>query len=133
MTAMLLLVAIAAAGSSEVPKALQRQAVFAEWDENAWFHGKIIDACKTGYRVRFDDGNVKCCTPEQLVIDRISDPKEVGKAAKVLAPWKDKRFYPGTVVRQHGERFDIAFKDGDHRTVPVEDIRLRLPLPRDDA
>ena len=72
--------------------------VWAEWQPNAWYHGKIERKCDLGWHVLFDDGDQKCCHPDKVVKD-VAPPKGlVKKASRVLAQWTDGRYYPGIVA-----------------------------------
>ncbi len=102
-----------------------REAVFAEWTTNGWFHGKIAKKCEAGWFIFFDDGDKKCCTVSQIVRDVVPNAKNVKVGSKVLAQWKDNRFYPGTVSAIKKDGYAISFKDGDKRTVKLSQIRLR--------
>ena len=101
------------------------QAVYAEWTPNGWYHGKIDVSCATGWHIAFDDGDQKCCTPQQIVLDVVPKPAAVKVGAKVLAQWTNQRFYPGKVSAINGDNYSITFDDGDKGTVKIAQIRLR--------
>ena len=99
--------------------------VFAEWVANGWYHGKIDKKCEAGWHIAFDDGDQKCCTPQQIVLDMVPNAAKVKVGSKVLAQWSDMRFYPGTVKTVSGGNYAIQFDDGDQATVNLSQIRLR--------
>ncbi|MDP8225593.1 MAG: DUF4537 domain-containing protein [Candidatus Lernaella stagnicola] len=100
-------------------------AVYAEWTANGWYHGKIAKKCDAGWHIAFDDGDQKCCAPSQIVIDVVPPKAMVKVGVKVLAKWSDGRYYPGTVSAINGNKYSIAFNDGDQGTVSRNQLRLR--------
>lgn len=100
-------------------------AVFAEWGENSWFHGRIRGTCDDGYDVLYDDNDTKCCTPGEIIVDVVPAREDVVHGAAVLAQWGTDRFYPGVVSSVNKGSFDIRYDDGDRATVTLEQIRLR--------
>lgn len=99
--------------------------VFAEWTTNGWYHGKIDKQCEAGWHIAFDDGDQKCCTPQQIVLDIVPKAAKVKVGAKVLAQWSNMRYYPGTVKAITGGNYAIHYDDGDEGTVQLSQIRLR--------
>ena len=100
--------------------------VFAEWSSNGWYHGTVGDACGGGkYMVLFDDGDKKCCSINQIVIDAVPPADSVSEGTPVLAQWSDGKFYPGKVISIDGEVYNISFDDGDQGQAGLEQIRLR--------
>jgi Histone methyltransferase Tudor domain 1 len=43
---------------------------------------------------------------------------------RVLAKFKQGRFYPGKITKIDGDRYDIKFDDGDVGKVTLDDLRL---------
>lgn len=99
--------------------------VFAEWRPNSWYHGKIKEACDLGWFINFDDGDVKCCAPNQVVKDEVPSPSKLRKGIAVLAEWTDGKYYPGIIASDSPPEYMINFDDGDKRTVAIQQIRLR--------
>ncbi|MEM6858964.1 MAG: hypothetical protein AAF559_13960 [Pseudomonadota bacterium] len=50
----------------------------------------------------------------------------------VLGQWSDGLWYPGMINRREGDRYRIAFFDGDMATLPTEDIRRETVEPGDE-
>lgn len=100
-------------------------AVFAEWTPNGWYHGTVGEPCEKGFTVNFDDGDVKCCEPGQIVADRVPSADGVSPGMKVLAKWSNGKFYPGTVKSLSEGTYLINFDDGDKGSVTIEGLRLR--------
>lgn len=99
--------------------------VFAEWVKNGWYHGTVGDRCNgTGYMINFDDGDVKCCTPDKIVRDTVPAKTDVLPGKRVLAQWSDGRYYPGKVSVISDGKFNIDFDDGDKGTVDLAQVRL---------
>ena len=112
--------AFAAGGGLKV-----NDAVFAEWVQNGWYHGKIAKTCDAGFHIAFDDGDQKCCTVAQIVKDVIPKANKVKVGKKVLAQWSNGRYYPGRVAAIAGGSYTIKFNDGDQGAVKLAQIRLR--------
>jgi hypothetical protein len=54
--------------------------------------------------------------------------------AHVQAQWTDGSWYPGTIVRVHGGRYDIDFDDGDHSDdLPASKVRLEGAAAPDES
>jgi len=98
--------------------------VFAEWTENSWYHGTITESCADGYLIVYDDGDTKCCTLAEIVLDVIPDYSEVEVGSHVLAQWGMGQFYPGSVSAISDGGYDIAYNDGDRSTVSLAQVRL---------
>jgi hypothetical protein len=98
--------------------------VYAEWVKNGWYHGKIGIECESGFIINFDDGDVKCCSLNEIVADQVPAESEVNLKSRVLAQWSDGRFYPGTVVGNKDGEYSISFDDGDKGKVTIEKLRL---------
>jgi len=98
--------------------------VFAEWIENAWYHGTIAETCADGYLIVYDDGDTKCCTLAEIVLDALPDQSEVEVGSRVLAQWGMGQFYPGSVSAISDGEYGIAYDDGDRSTVSLAQIRL---------
>ncbi|RKX77678.1 MAG: hypothetical protein DRZ90_02040 [Spirochaetes bacterium] len=103
--------------------------VFAEWEENDWYHGKIDSSCADGYIVLFDDGDTKCCTPDRIVPDIIPSSDEIEIDTPVLALWDGWKFYPGTINTVNGKEYEIAYSDGDTGVASLEQLRVMDALP----
>jgi len=98
--------------------------VWAQWKPNDWYAGKAAKACPKGLHVEFDDGD-KADLPVSLIAIDVAPKKESVKVGtRVLGLWTDKKFYPGTVVKQVDGKYDIAFDDGDSLSVELGDLRL---------
>jgi DNA repair Crb2-like protein len=98
--------------------------VFAEWGENSWYHGTVAETCADGYLIVYDDGDTKCCTLAEIVLDAIPDLSEVDVESRVLAQWGRGQFYPGSVSAISDGEYVIAYDDGDRSTVSLAQIRL---------
>src|SRR5262249_32093987 len=99
--------------------------VWAEWDNNAWYHGKIAKKTDKGFHIEFDDGDESDVQESQIAIDKEPATKDVKKGTRVLAKWSDDRFYPGKVgeVKEDGT-YHIEFDDGDKGDAALKDVRL---------
>jgi hypothetical protein len=98
--------------------------VFAEWSENSWYRGTIAEMCADGYLITYDDGDTKCCTLAEIVLDAIPDYSEVDVESRVLAQWDMGQFYPGTVSSLSDGKYVVTYDDGDRSTVSLSQIRL---------
>lgn len=109
--------------AQEAPK--EGDVVWAEWQENAWFRGKIAKKLDKSFRIEFDDGDVADVELSQLALDKEPAKDQVKKGMRVLAKWEDDRFYPGKVadVKEDGT-YHIAFDDGDEGDAALKDLRL---------
>lgn len=99
--------------------------VWAEWQPNDWYHGKITKQCDLGWHILYDDGDQKCCSPDKVVKDVAPPAGQVKKGSRVLAEWTNGKYYPGVVASIEGDQYSIQFDDGDKRTVGLQLIRLR--------
>jgi hypothetical protein len=106
------------------PALLNGTVVFAEWGENDWYHGTIAEACEDGYLIIYDDGDTKCCTLMEIVLDAVPDSSEVDVELRVLAQWGNGQFYPGSISAISDGEYAIAYDDGDQSTVSLAQIRL---------
>ena len=98
--------------------------VWAEWEDDAWYHGTIASTCDGGYQINYDDGDTKCCSISQIAIDEIPDANSIAEGVRVLAMWTDGKYYPGSIASISGESYDINYDDGDKLVVALEKIRL---------
>jgi hypothetical protein len=116
---------ILVAGSAIAAGALKAgDVVFAEWVSNGWYHGKIDKKCEAGWHIKFDDGDQKCCTPAQVVMDVVPDKAKVKVGSAVLAQWTNQKYYPGKVTAIAADKYSIGFNDGDKGQVVLAQIRL---------
>jgi len=103
--------------------------VYAQWQPNDWYHGKIGAKTAKGFRIDFDDGDKKVVASEEIAIDKAPARREVKEESRVVAKWPDDgRFYPGKVgrIRDDG-KFHINFDDGGEANVVLQDIRFISP------
>jgi hypothetical protein len=98
--------------------------VFAEWAHNSWYHGKISKTCEKGWYINFDDGDVKCCSGSEVVMDVVSEATQLTQGKRVLAQWTNGKYYPGTISSVAGEDYNIQFDDGDKGAVKASQIRI---------
>jgi hypothetical protein len=117
-----LLVAAAAATAEEKPKA--GDVVWAEWKPNAWFHGKIAKVDGKDFHIAFDDGDKAIVDTSKIALDRAPKKDMVKVDTRVLAKFKQTRFYPAKITKIDGDRYDIKFDDGDVGKVTLDELRL---------
>ena len=109
--------------AQDAPK--EGDVVWAEWQNNAWFHGKITKKTEKGFHIEFDDGDMADVELSQLALDKEPAKDQVKKGTRVLAKWSNDHFYPGKVgdVKEDGS-YHIEFDDGDHGDAALKDLRL---------
>jgi len=96
--------------------------VWAQWTPNSWYHGRVARTCPGGLHVQFDDGDVACRSFAQIAVDQ--GARTVHPNARVLAPWRNGRFYPGRVVsRFPNGLYQIRFDDGAVGSVALRSLR----------
>jgi hypothetical protein len=117
-----LLVAATAATAEEKPKA--GDAVWAEWKANAWFHGKIAKVDGKDFHIAFDDGDKAIVDASKIALDRAPKKDMVKVDTRVLAKFKQGRFYPAKITKIDGDNYHIKFDDGDVGKVTLDDLRL---------
>jgi hypothetical protein len=103
--------------------------VYAQWEPNDWYHGKVGGKNAKGFRIDFDDGGKKVVASSEIAIDKPPARREVKEGSRVVAKWPDDgRFYPGEVgrIRDDG-KFHIKFDDGGLANVVLQDIRFISP------
>lgn len=99
--------------------------VWAEWQTNAWFHGKIGKKTDKGYQINFDDGDVADVEVGQIALDKEPAKQDLKEGVRVLAKWSDDKFYPGKIAEVKNDgTYRIDFDDGDTGDAGLKDIRL---------
>jgi hypothetical protein len=103
--------------------------VYAQWEPNDWYHGKIVGKNAKGFRIEFDDGDKKVVASDEIAIDKAPPRREVKEGSRVVAKWADDgRFYPGKVGRIRNDgKFHVNFDDGDQANVELQDVRFISP------
>jgi len=101
------------------------ETVFAQWLPNSWHRGTIVNKCKIGWYIKFNDGDEKCCSPFHVIKDRVPAPGELKVGTAVLARWITGHYFPGIIAGISGDRYFIKFDDGDETSVPINFIRKR--------
>jgi len=123
-----LFVLLAAASSAAAQeKAKAGDVVWAEWKPNAWYHGKVAKVDGKDIHIAFDDGDKAVVDASKVAQDRAPKKDTVKVGTRVLAKFKQTRFYPGKVVKIDIGNYDIQFDDGDVDTVALDDLRLTGP------
>lgn len=100
--------------------------VFAEWVPNSWYHGEIGSTCSGGYQVLFDDGDTKCCTLEEIAVDKVPSAAEAKVGTAVLAEWSNGKYYPGVIASAGGGKYKINYDDGDTGIVSLSQLRIKI-------
>jgi Tol biopolymer transport system component len=100
------------------------EVVWAEWRPNAWFHGKIARVDGKDLHIAFDDGDKATVDASRIAPDRVPGKDMVKVGTRVLARFKQIRFYPGKITKIEGDRYDVKFDDGDVDNVALDDLRL---------
>ena len=96
--------------------------VWAQWTPNSWYHGRVDRTCPGGLHVQFDDGDQACRSFAQIAVDQ--GARLVRPNARVLAPWRNGKMYPGRVTaRLPNGLFQVRFDDGDSRAVALGSMR----------
>jgi hypothetical protein len=118
-----LLVLTASVSAQDDPKV--GDIVWAEWENNAWYHGKITKKTDKDFHIEFDDGDMADVEASQIALDKEPVKKDIKKGTRVLAKWSNDHFYPGKVgdVKEDGN-YHIEFDDGDKGDAALKDIRL---------
>lgn len=99
--------------------------VWAEWETNAWFHGKIGKKTDKGYQINFDDGDVVDVEVTKIALDKEPKKDDLKAGVRVLAKWSDDRFYPGKIAEVKADgNYAIDFDDGDKGDATLKDIRV---------
>ncbi|MBI9103273.1 MAG: hypothetical protein JEY99_12725 [Spirochaetales bacterium] len=99
--------------------------VFAEWSSGSWYHGRVAGRCGAGYTILYDDGDSKCCSRAEIVLDVIPNDSQLRHGVKVLALWPgNERYYPGTLGALRGGKYEISYDDGDRGECTISQIRL---------
>jgi hypothetical protein len=76
------------------------------------------------FHIAFDDGDKAVVDASKIAPDRVPKKDMVKVDTRVLAKFKQMRFYPGKVVKIDGDRYEIKFDDGDVDKVTLDDLRL---------
>ena len=121
--ALFVLLAGATAATAQ-EKAKAGDVVWAEWKPNAWFHGKVAKVDGKDLHIAFDDGDKATVDASKIALDRAPKKDTVKVDTRVLAKFKQTRFYPGKIAKIDGDRYDIQFDDGDVDSVALDDLRL---------
>ena len=121
--ALFVLLAAATAATAQ-EKAKAGDVVWAEWKPNAWYHGKIAKIDGKDFHIAFDDGDKATVDASKIALDRAPKKDLVKVDTRVLAKFKQTRFYPGKIAKIDGDRYDIQFDDGDVDSVALDDLRL---------
>ena len=116
-----LLVAATAAAQEKVKAG---DVVWAEWQPNDWYHGKIAKVDGKDFHIAFDDGDRAVVDVSKIAVDRVPKKDLVKVGTRVLAKFQQTDFYPGKIVKIDGDRYDIKFDDGDADTVALDELRL---------
>lgn len=96
--------------------------VWAQWTPNSWYHGRVDRTCPGGLHVQFDDGDRACRSFSLIAVDQ--GARLVRPNARVLAPWRNGRMYPGRVAaRLPNGLYQIRFDDGAMTSVPLRSLR----------
>jgi hypothetical protein len=99
--------------------------VWAEWEPNAWFRGKIAKKTDKGYQVNFDDGDVADVEVTKITFDKEPKKENLKVGVRVLAKWSDDLFYPGKIAEVKADgNYAIDFEDGDKGDAALKDIRV---------
>jgi DNA repair protein Crb2 Tudor domain len=99
--------------------------VWAEWQPNKWFHGKIARVEAKEFHIAFDDGDKAIVEAAKVAVDRTPKRELVAVVnTRVLAKFTKAKFYPGKVTGFSSNNFDIKFDDGDTDVVDLKDLRL---------
>jgi ribosome maturation factor RimP len=115
---------VAVTGVSAQDKVTVGDVVWAEFKPNFWFHGKIAKVDGKDFRIAFDDGDEAVVDGSKIALDRAPKKDMVKVETRVLAKFKQGRFYPGKIAKIDGEHYDIKFDDSDADTVALDDLRL---------
>ncbi len=88
------------------------ETVLAYWEPSKlYFIGTLATVDNSvkggGYLVIFEDGD-QAVVPTSLI-----KPMDLKEGNKILAMWKDKKFYPGVINKIVGRALFIHFDDGD--------------------
>ncbi len=97
--------------------------VLAEWENNAWYTGRIASSCNDGFRVLYDDGDTKCANLFEIVANDVPAAIEVEVGTLVLAQWGS-AFYPAKVAEIEGSEYYVDYFDGDSATLELSQIRV---------
>jgi hypothetical protein len=107
--------------------AVSSGAVWAMWNKGKWYRGKITGSCAKGQQVAFDDGDQKCCAKSEIIPDAPPAASAVKTGSRVIAQWKDGKFYMGKIAGASGHTYLVRYDDGESGEVALDQLRL---LPR---
>ncbi|MBI4605857.1 MAG: hypothetical protein HY721_28155 [Planctomycetes bacterium] len=118
-----------------IPESPQRQAllvpgarVWALWADGRWYPGTVDGVQGPLRHVTWDDGDSMWLEAGHAVVMALdASPARVG--ARVLAQRWDGEHQRGTVEQRDGDRFLVAFSDGEEAWVPAGDIKADPPSP----
>jgi hypothetical protein len=100
-------------------------AVWAEWQPNAWFPGKLAKLDGRKCFIAFDDGDKAIVDMSKVAVDRVPSRDAVKVNTRVLAKFTDGHFYPGKIAAiGPDQEYAIQYDDGDTLKVPLADLRL---------
>ncbi len=99
------------------------ESVFAFYQSGeAYFAATVVEedvGSKGVYRVVFDDGDVGLVAAVQM------RPLEIKEGLKVLARWKDKKYYAGTVAKIVGRAVYVHYDDGEKGWASIATIAVK--------
>ena len=98
-----------------------------EWmvaDSDRGGDGKIAKVDGKDFHIVFDDGDKAIVDASKIALDRAPKKDMVKVDTRVLAKFKQTRFYPGKITKIDGDSYHIKFDDGDVGKVTLDDLRL---------
>ncbi len=98
--------------------------VYAEWTSKTWYAGSIDKTCDKGFNVKFDDGDQKCVSTNQLVKNAVPSKGKVKVGTKVLAKWTGTPYYDAEVISITNGTYKVKYYDGVEYDVTLNGLRL---------
>ncbi|NCS92459.1 MAG: DUF4537 domain-containing protein [Leptospira sp.] len=106
------------------PKNQNTVKVWAKWSDEKWYLGILAGSCPKGKIVLFEDGDMSCTMNSKIVQDILPGSKDVKYGSRVLAKWRNGKYYPGTVSQIENKNYTILFDDEEKLSVELKDLRL---------
>lgn len=99
--------------------------VYGEWTTKVWYPGKINKTCEKGFNIIYNDGDEKCLSKEELIMDTIPGSAEIKAGNKVIAQYMNGPFYEATVIGIHEDRCQVAYAfDKQVATKKLSEVRI---------
>lgn len=98
--------------------------VWAQWQPNAWYHGKIDKKADVGFHIAFDDGDEATVPSAFIAVDKAAKKSDLKPGTRIVVPRDGTTSQAASVVKVDGDKVECQYEDLSDATVEMKDVRV---------